>query len=67
MKMQKNLITTAILLALPSLALAEQSQELSPVTVYSAYAAPINQDKTASSVTVLTEKDFAERNAMRLM
>lgn len=61
--MQKNLITTAILLALPSLALAEQSQELSPVTVYSAYAAPINQDKTASSVTVLTEKDFAERNA----
>ena len=63
MKMQKNLITTAILLALPSLALAEQSQELRPVTVYSAYAAPINQDKTASSVTVLTEKDFAERNA----
>ncbi|STO58798.1 cira protein [Canicola haemoglobinophilus] len=37
--------------------------QLQPITVYSAYATPINQDKTASSVTVLTEKDFAERNA----
>lgn len=37
--------------------------QLDSVTVYSAYATPINQDKTASSVTVLTEKDFAARNA----
>ena len=64
--MQKNLITTSILLALPAFAFAEQSAqpvELPEINVYSAYATPINQDKTASSVTVLTEKDFAERNA----
>ncbi|MGQ0286343.1 TonB-dependent receptor plug domain-containing protein [Pasteurellaceae bacterium 22721_9_1] len=63
--MKKNLITTSLLLALPALAFAEteQAAELKPITVYSAYAAPINQDKTASSVTVLTEKDFADRNA----
>lgn len=63
--MKKNLITSAILLAIPSLAVAqtEQTATLDEVKVYSAYAAPITQDKTASSVTVLTEKDFAERNA----
>lgn len=64
--MKKNLITTSILLALPTLAFAQteaSKAELDTVTVYSAYATPVNQDKTASSVTVLTEKDFAERNA----
>ncbi len=64
--MKKNLITTSILLALPTLAFAQtetSKAELDAVTVYSAYATPVNQDKTASSVTVLTEKDFAERNA----
>ena len=64
--MKKNLITTSILLALPTLAFAQteaSKAELDTVTVYSAYAAPVNQDKTASSVTVLTEKDFAQRNA----
>ena len=64
--MKKNLITTSLLLALPTLAFAQTEKskaELDTVTVYSAYATPVNQDKTASSVTVLTEKDFAERNA----
>lgn len=64
--MKKNLITTSLLLALPTLAFAQSETmkaELDTVTVYSAYATPVNQDKTASSVTVLTEKDFTERNA----
>ena len=61
--MKKNAITTAILLAIPTVIWAENGQELKPITVYSAYATPINQNKTASSITVLTEKDFAERNA----
>ena len=63
--MKKNLITTAMLFSLPALAFAaEQTKtELDPVMVYSAYATPVNQDQTASSVTVLTEKEFTERNA----
>ncbi|TNH06100.1 TonB-dependent receptor plug domain-containing protein [Testudinibacter sp. TR-2022] len=62
--MKKNLITTALLATLPSLAIAEQeTTTLQPITVYSAYAAPVNQDQTASSVTVLTEQDFANRDA----
>ena len=63
--MKKNLITTAMLFSLPALAFAaEQTKtELKPISVYSAYATPVNQDQTASSVTVLTEKEFAERNA----
>ncbi|WP_109077551.1 TonB-dependent receptor plug domain-containing protein [Aggregatibacter kilianii] len=63
--MKKNLITTAILLSLPAFAFAEEQTktELQPIHVYSAYATPVNQDQTASSVTVLTEKDFAARNA----
>lgn len=61
--MKRNLITTALLASLASLAYAENSTELEPIQVYSAYATPVNQDQTASSVTVLTEKDFAERNA----
>ncbi|KMK52381.1 cobalamin receptor [[Actinobacillus] muris] len=59
--MYKNLITTALLLSLPHLAAAQTALE--PINVYSAYAAPVNQDKTASSVTVLTEKEFTARNA----
>ena len=63
--MKKNLITTAMLFALPTIAFAGENTktELDPVVVYSAYATPVNQDQTASSVTVLTEKDFAARNA----
>lgn len=65
--MKKNLITSAILLSLSTAVLsnesAEQVAQLDEVKVYSAYASPVNQDKTASSVTVLTEKDFAQRNA----
>ncbi|STO61132.1 cira protein [Canicola haemoglobinophilus] len=62
--MKKNLITTALLATLAASVHAESTKnQLQPITVYSAYATPINQDKTASSVTVLTEKDFAERNA----
>lgn len=61
--MKKNLITTALLLGAASFAQAEDKTELPAINVYSAYATPVNQDQTASSVTVLTEKDFAERNA----
>ena len=63
--MKKNLITTAMLFALPTIAFANENTktELAPIVVYSANATPVNQDQTASSVTVLTEKDFAERNA----
>lgn len=58
------MITSAILLAIPALAAAEEKEiQLEPIHVYSAYATPVNQDQTASSVTVLTEKDFLERNA----
>ena len=64
-KMKKNLITTAMLFSLSAFAFADEQTktELDPVMVYSAYATPVNQDQTASSVTVLTEKEFAERNA----
>ena len=62
--MKKNVITSAILLAIPALVAAEEKEiQLEPIHVYSAYATPVNQDQTASSVTVLTEKDFSERNA----
>ncbi|BFU59236.1 MULTISPECIES: TonB-dependent receptor plug domain-containing protein [Rodentibacter] len=62
--MKTNLITTALLIGLSASAQAESGKnELEPINVYSAYATPINQDKTASSVTVLTEKDFSKRNA----
>ncbi|OOF59490.1 TonB-dependent receptor plug domain-containing protein [Rodentibacter myodis] len=62
--MKKNLITTALLMGSPTFVFAENANtELEPITVYSAYATPLNQDKTASSVTVLTEKDFSQRNA----
>ncbi|MFZ7277775.1 TonB-dependent receptor plug domain-containing protein [Avibacterium endocarditidis] len=65
--MQKNIITTAILLsfstALYAIENAAQSEQLAPIYVYSAYSEPVSEEQTASSVTVLTEKDFAERNA----
>ena len=46
--MKKNLITTAIVLALPNLAWAQNEQSdnaLQAIHVYSAYATPVNQDK----------------------
>ncbi|THA02029.1 TonB-dependent receptor plug domain-containing protein [Rodentibacter pneumotropicus] len=62
--MKKNLITTALLLGSSTFVYGESSDtELPPINVYSAYATPVNQDQTASSITVLTEKDFASRNA----
>ena len=61
--MKTNLITTALLLSASAFVQAETKTELEPINVYSAYATPVNQDQTTSSVTVLTEKDFAERNA----
>ena len=61
--MKTNLITTALLLSASAFVQAETKTELEPINVYSAYATPVNQDQTASSVTVLTEKDFAQRNA----
>ena len=60
--MKTNLITTALLLSASAFVQAETKTELEPINVYSAYATPVNQDQTASSVTVLTEKDFAQRN-----
>lgn len=61
--MKTNLITAALLLSASAFVQAETKTELEPINVYSAYATPVNQDQTASSVTVLTEKDFAQRNA----
>ncbi|TPH03808.1 TonB-dependent receptor [Haemophilus haemolyticus] len=61
--MKTNLITAALLLSASVFVQAETKTELEPINVYSAYATPVNQDQTASSVTVLTEKDFAARNA----
>ncbi|WP_032094076.1 TonB-dependent receptor [Necropsobacter rosorum] len=64
--MKTNLITFTLLVSFSGMALAQRAQtenELDEINVYSAYAAPVNQDKAASSVTVLTEKEFAERDA----
>ncbi|OOF54587.1 TonB-dependent receptor plug domain-containing protein [Rodentibacter genomosp. 2] len=62
--MKKDLITSALVLSYSTFVYGESSiTELPPINVYSAYATPVNQDQTASSVTVLTEKDFASRNA----
>lgn len=65
--MRKNPLTTAILLSFSTALYAAENHtsesELAPIYVYSAYATPVNQDQTASSVTVLTEKDFANRDA----
>lgn len=62
--MKKNLITAALLIGSSTFVYGESStDELQPINVYSAYATPVNQDQTASSVTVLTEKDFSARNA----
>ena len=57
--MKKNVITSAILLAIPALATAEDVAKLDVINVYSASATPTSLQQTASSVTVLTEKDFA--------
>lgn len=61
--MKTNFISTALLLGAATFAQAESKTELEPIHVYSAYATSVNQDQTASSVTILTEKDFAARNA----
>ena len=61
--MKTNLITTALLLSASAFVQAETKTELEPINVYSASATPISLHQTASSVTVLTEKDFATRNA----
>ena len=57
------MITSAILLAIPALAAAEDVAKLDVINVYSASATPTSLHQTASSVTVLTEKDFAQRGA----
>ena len=61
--MKTNLITTALLLSASAFVQAETKTELEPINVYSASATAISLHQTASSVTVLTEKDFAARNA----
>ena len=53
--MKKNVITSAILLAIPALAAAEDVAKLDVINVYSASATPTSLHQTASSVTVLTE------------
>ncbi|WP_293729972.1 TonB-dependent receptor [uncultured Actinobacillus sp.] len=60
--MKLNKISLILCAVCPAASLAETAT-LPDIKVYSAYATPVNQDKTASSVTVLTEKDFTERNA----
>ena len=63
--MKKNVITSAILLAIPALASAEEVAKLDVINVYSASATPISLHQTASSVTVLTEKIL--HNVVQLM
>lgn len=60
--MKKTTLASALLAALSTTASAELAK-LDPILVYSASATPMTQDQTASSVTVLTERDFAARNA----
>ena len=59
------MITSAILLAIPALAAAEDVAKLDVINVYSASATPTSLHQTASSVTVLTEKIL--HNVVRLM
>lgn len=61
--MQKNFSLMTALLVISGSVVAEQATDLQPINVYSAYAVAVHQDKTASSVTVLTEKDFSHRDA----
>lgn len=61
--MKKNMIATMVALVISAPAVLAAPAEIAPITVYSAYATPVNQDKTALSITVLTEKDFVARNA----
>ena len=61
--MKTNLITIALLLSASAFVQAETKTELEPINVYSASATPISLHQTSSSVTVLTEKNFAARNA----
>ena len=60
--MKINKISAVLLTLFPTLSFAE-TLELPVIKIYSAAATTITQDQTASSVTVLTEKDFTERNA----
>ena len=60
--MKINNISAVLLTLFPTLSFAE-TLELPVIKIYSAAATTITQDQTASSVTVLTEKDFIERNA----
>lgn len=62
--MKNNLITSALVFALSLSAFAnDNNTKLEEIQVLSAYGTPVNQDKTAPSVTVLTKKDFQQRNA----
>ncbi len=60
--MKLNKISAILCAVFPALSFAETAT-LPDIKVYSASATTLTQDQTASSVTVLTEKDFAERNA----
>lgn len=60
--MKLNKISAILCAVFPALSFAETAT-LPDIKVYSASATTLTQDQTASSVTVLTEKDFAQRNA----
>lgn len=62
--MQKKILSVAIAALLPAVNYAQDNSDtLDTVIVNSVYAVPAERDNTGSSVTILTEKDFQERNA----
>lgn len=64
--LQKKALVTAISIAALPIAVAQDNANtatLDTVVVESVYAVPAERDNTGSSVTVLTEKDFQQRNA----
>lgn len=63
--MQKKQLSAVIMIALSTgvFAQANQQAELDTVLVESVYAVPAQRDNTGASVTVLTEKDFQQRQA----
>lgn len=61
--MRQQQLVTIIALALSTAATAQDSTTLETVYVDSVYAVPTEIDNTGSSVTVLTQQDFQDRNA----
>lgn len=65
--MQQNRLTLAIAALLPTFGLAQDNTDtnevLDTIIVESVYAVPAERDNTGSAVTVLTDEDFAQRDA----